>query len=897
MERAKKALTYSLFLLPLVLVFKNFLNISNPLVWGDAPYFYPENLKELFNIPYIWDIRNANFGSPQFLTLWLYTSTFLLGLLHKIFGFNNEIAIRLVFYIPFFICGSLGIFLLLKRFNFSNLAKAFGMLFYILNTYSLVLIDGGQIGVMLSYGLFPLVFVSFLKFLDKNLLKFFSLTFIGHFFIFNTDLRIALILLVFEMIWATFLMKAKKVKNILKMSTIYFLVLGFCSFWILPFLEGLRKSGTVINLEPSNFIRLYHSFYLFQPHFPNNDFGNLNRTPVYFIFIPLLLFLGLLRKSRFILKLAFLFLLFAFLSKGSSSFLGAIYNIFVNNIPLGSAFRDSSKFYIPAMLVASILLANTTDVIKNTFKRYKFLWTGIIYLTLILTIYPALTGNLSGVLGKKPDTSGFYEIFRLIKNENFSIRTLWFSERPPLGFSDWNHPAVSANLLFKERPFASMIDGEYDLFGFLHNKNISDWYELLGIKYIFYPPNTREKSLTNKEWLERRQFEDFASKIPNVKKINLPIDFPVYETVNPIPKIFAQEKILFVVGGDDVYKNLFMLNNFALEKNGLIFLESCKFDPEMIFTLKPESFGLVITKDKNDLYLSYFCRDFISPSDSKIKEWSVNDTGKYLNWKAQLLERGIRNYDYDFNEGIAYSTQEGEKLRFDLKISERQNYYLPIRFLTATQSSGLKVNFAGDEQILKSENGNKLQWELIGPVDLKSGNYELTITNLGGLGAVNTLGLIPESSFENKKNQINEKLKTLTVFDIKQVDQLEEFLKGQLIPADYWQTNPAEYQVRIPKGANWLVFSERYDDSWLLQSHPFSRQPLPFYSMINGYYVGDISYGNLDKIYYTPQRFVNIGLLISLLTFSLLCFGIISHIILRGRFYGSIKKYFRNLKN
>lgn len=897
MERVKQALTYSLFLLPLVLVFKNFFYTPNPLVWGDAPYFYPENLEELFNIPYIWDIRNSNFGSPQFLTLWLYIPTFLMGLLHMIFGFNNEIAIRLVFYIPFFICGSLGIFLLLKRFNFSNLAKAFGMLFYILNTYTLVLIDGGQIGVTLSYGLFPLVFFSFLKFLNKDSLRFFSLTFFTHFLIFNTDLRIGLILLVFEMIWATFLMETKRVRNILKTSAVYFIVLGFCSFWILPFLEGLKKSGTVINLEPSNFIKLYHSFYLFQPHFPNNDFGNLNKTPIYFIFIPIFLFLGLLRKSRFILKLAFLFLLFAFLSKGSSSFLGAIYNVFVNNIPLGSAFRDSSKFYIPAMLVATILLANTTDVIKNNFRRYKFLWIGIIYLTLILTVYPALNGNLSGVLGKKPDTSGFYEIFRLIKDGNSSFRTLWFSERPSLGFSDWNHPAVSANSLFKERPFASMIDGEYDLFGFLHNKNISDWYELLGIKYIFYPPNTREKSSTKKELLERKQFGDFASKIPNVKKINLPIDFPVYETVNPIPKIFAQEKILFVIGGDDVYKNLFEFNNFALEKNGLIFLESCKFDPDRIFTLKPESFGLITTDDKNELYLSYFCRDFISPSDSKIKEWSVNDTGKYLNWKAQFLERGIRNYDYDFNKGIAYSTQEGEKLQFKLKISEGQNYYLAIRFLTATQSGGLKIDFGGNEKVLKSKSSDKLEWGLDGPVNLKSGNYELTITNLGGLGAVNTFGLISESSFVNKKNQINEKLKTLTVFEVKQVDQLEEFLKNQLIPADYWQTNPTEYQVRIPKGANWLVFSERYDDSWFLQSDSFSRQPLPFYSMINGYYIGDIPDGNLDKIYYTPQRLVNIGLLVSLITFSLLCFGIISHIILRGRFYGFIKKYFRNLKN
>lgn len=896
MERAKKVLIYALILLPLALAFKNFFYLSNPLVWGDAPYFYLENLKELFHIPYIWDIRNSNFGSPQFLTLWLYIPTFMLGLLHKIFGLNHEVVIRLVFYLPFLISGILGILLLLTRFKFSGLAKSFGIVLYILNTYSLVLIDGGQIGVMLSYGLFPLVLLSLLKFLDNGSLRNFLITLAGHFMIFNTDLRIALILLMFEIIWWVIFIDKEKIKKIIKVLAVYSIVLGLCSFWIVPFLAGLKQPASGIFLGPSNFIELYHSFYLFQPHFPNNDFGNLSKTPIYFIFIPLVLFLGLLEKNTRTLKLAILFLLFVFLSKGSNPFSGEIYNFFVNNVPLGSAFRDSSKFYIPAILIASILVANTTDFIRSSFKKFKSLWICVIYLTLILTIYPALIGNLSGILGKKPNTQDFTEISQLIRTQNSSFRTLWFNERPSLGYADWNHPSISANLLFQERPFASMIDGDYDLFGFLHAGQISQWYELLGIKYIFYPPYEREKSLSEKELAERKIFENFISKIPKLQKINLQVSFPAYETKNPQPKIFAQEKVLFVVGGEEIYSKFFALINFSLEKAGIVFLESCKFNPETIFKLKTESFGLALTGDKNDLLLPFFCSKLISPSSAQVKQWAVNNSAEYLNWKSQLLERGVRSYDYDFNKGMAYSTKENEQLKFKINVPETQNYYLPVRFLTATESSGLKVKYGNDERVLKSSSAHKLEWAILGPVALKKGGTLITLTNKGGLVALNTLGLIPQDIYDEKKSEIDEKLKTLTVLNTNDNTELERWFSLRSIKADYLQINPVKYQVQVPKGAAWLVFSERFDEGWNLQSDSSNKRPLPFYSIISGFYVGDIPYGYYE-IYFQPQKRVDLGILLSMLVFSGVCFGVILHIISRGKEYEIIKKYIRSFKD
>ena len=896
MAGIKKLTIYILILLPVILALKNFFDISNPLVWGDAPFFYPENLKELFNIPYVWDVRNSNFGSPQLLTLWLYLPTFLLGFLHNIFGFQHEIVIRLIFYFSFLVCGSLGMNSLLKRLNFSELARAFGVLFYILNTYSLVLIDGGQIGVLLSYGLFPLALVTFLRFMEKNSMKNFFLAVTGHLLIFNIDLRIALVLMLFETIWLVLLIEKDKTKGFVKILKIYLTILGLCSFWIIPFLEGIGKTDAGISQDTSNFIGLFNAFYLFQPHFPNNEFGELAKTPIYFIFLPVIFFTGLLKRNKFAVKISLLFLLFVFLAKGSGFFLGEIYSFVVNNMPLGNAFRDSSKFYIPAILTASILLSNSTDFIKENFNRSRLIWMSLIYLAILLTIYPAFAGNLSGVLGRSPDKTDFYKISELIQSEGYAFRTLWFRERPSLGYADWSHPALSANSLFQDRPFASMIDGDYDLFGFLHDGHISDWYELLGIKYIFYPPYERQKTPTKKELAERKIFENFISKIPGLGKINSSLSFPGYETGDPQPRIYIQEKILFLVGGEEIYKKLFAFKNFALEKSGMVFLESCKLNPEVIFKIKPQTFGLVLTDDKNDLLMPFFCDKLFSPNTAIRKEWAINSSTGYLNWKAQLLERGVRNYDYDFGKGMAYSTKENEKLEFKIKIPETKNYYLPVRFLTATGSAGLQVNYGDNREILRSFSAHKLQWSVLGPVFLKKGETKVTLTNKGGLVVLNTLGIIAQDLYEGQQNLVEQKLKNLIVFNPQETGKLGEWFNSERIKVDYELISPVEYKIKLPGKAAWLVFSERFDQDWNLKGDAGLKQPLPFYSIINGFYIGDIPAGNYDLLY-LPQRTVSPGILLSVVVFLGVCFGAILHIISKGKIYEIIKKYIRNIKS
>jgi hypothetical protein len=607
--------------------------------------------------------------------------------------------------------------------------------------------------------------------------------------------------------------------------------------------------------------------------------------------MPFILFLSLLQNNKRTTIIAFLFLLFVFFSKGSSPPLGEVYNFLVRKIPLAGAFRDSSKFYIPAILLGSILIASSVDFIKLKFKSSQKIWLTLICSFLLISIFPALIGNMSGALGTPPSKTD-YNLARQLIKDGGEFRSLWFKEKPSLGFADWSHPPVSANSLFKERPFASMIDGDYDLFGFLHNKNISKWYELLGIKYIFYPPSEREKNLTSKEKLNRKLFEIFISKIPGLEKVNSQISFPVHQTNNPSSKFLAQKNVIFAVGGDQIYQKLFNTKNFKLQQTAVISLETCDFDPEIIFDFKRESYGLLAGEDKSDLYMSFFCDYFVPPDFSQTKEWAINNSNQYLNWKSQLLERGIRNYDYDFKQGLSYSSNPGEKLSFKFKTTPAQKYYLPIRYLTASGSSGIKVDFENSQIILKSKNPNKLEWQLIGPIELSQKNVNITLTNLGGLSVLNTLALIPETVFDKKRANIDEALKNTTLLNENSPSQLENFLTESNLQVNFKQISPVEYEFSLPDQANWLVFSERFDKNWQLDNKFYSsKNPLPFYSMINGYYMSD-SQQKSGKLTYKPQENVKNGITISLATFSLICFVLILLIIMKGRRDDLFKKHY-----
>lgn len=873
MNKIKTLLIILGFALPYLVIYKAFF-FRGPLAFGDAPFFSPENLKELFNQPLLWNFKDTNLGAPQYYIIWLYLPTFIYGLLNHFWGLGNDLLVRLVFYFPATTLGLIGTWVFLGRFTTNTWSKFLGSFLYGFNTYLLMLIDGGQVGVSLAYGLFPLTAASLLNYVHDFSLKNYFGALLLLLAILSADIRIALILLIF-VVFVISVERSCKIEIFVKRLALMGLsVAGLSAYWLVPVItsSGIGDVASLSGLNNGgNFVTLLDSLFLFQPHFPLNQFGKVFPLPFYFSLLlliilgclPLLFKVKDLSQRRRVLLFSLLFLFLAFLAKGGSDPLGEGYSFLMNKLPLGTAFRDSSKFYTPLILTGSVLLTLTVDALRKVFIK-KFFFVSmmlLIYIYLLVLIYPAILGNLSGVLRSSTENKDFQEISQRIGSNRGFTRSLWFEEKPPLGYFSWDKPALSANNLYMERPFASMIEGKYDLFNFLHNPQATNWLRLLGIKYVFFPEDQRKKEWSAQERDERQQFLQFVNTIPGLWKLSWPLSFPAFEITNSMPHLFAQKKAYLVVGGEEIYQHLFQGKNFNLASQGFIFTEEGRVNLNDLMKVEPNSLEIILEKEKIDLTMAALKKLMISPYKAQFNQWGLRGKEDYLIWRYDFLQHGIKISEFDYAQGVAFSTQRGEKITFKINVPQRGDYYLAVRFTSATLQSGMKVTFSDRKYVLNSQNDSRFQWELLGPVALEKGEQNIEFINDGNFVVLNTLALVGQEDFSQAQKLTERLMSRFPVLKINGDDdwpKLANSFNDNYILVPYKMIDPTKYKIDFPANARWLVFSDHFHSDWRING--VSSLNFPFYAMINGLYVVDPG----DNILaFSPQENVKEGIILS----------------------------------
>lgn len=865
-----KAFFFLLFLIPFFLIFKSIF-LGGELSFGDAPYFYPENLKELFYPPFIWDVRYINFGGLQSNTLWLYIPTFLFGFLNHLLGLNSEFLLRAIFIIPSSFLAFFGAWKLFKLFSENIYGRFLCAFFFVFNTYYILLIDGGQVGVALAYGLFPWVILTILNYQKKASLKNFIAATVVLFLITNVDIRIAFISILYVLIFSLlkFQQRAKIIKSLLSLILVVVVTLLLDSFWIYPLIKNLDslENFSQNNID-INLVSILNSLLLYQPHFPVNDFGKIIIPPFYFILLPAVIFSGLLfikKNTKVYLGLCFIFLIFAFLSKGKNIPLGELYGLIDNISYLGIIFRDSSKFLIPTILTVGVLLGLSYELISRTVKRRNSIILFIAtYIFLIALVSPALFGDLSGGLNNPVDKQSFIEIHKNLSLKKSFFRTLWFDERPPLGFSSWDIPGISANNLYLKRPFADMIEGSYDLNGFLNSPQLKEWLNISGVKYLFFPENERKKTLTQKQRQERKLFLNFIDKL-GFKKLDWKTKFPIYKVEGSLPHVFAVDNIFLVSGGDEIYFTL-NKNKIPLQDNPIAFIDDQKSNLDLISKLLLESNAkIVIQGNKNDLVFSLL-RDEMLDLSNFGNNWAKKKFSDYLSLKGELLERGIRNFDYDFGKGVSYSTINNEKINISKKIDKSSENILAIRYLTATESAGIRLRINSDEKTLKSKNSSKFEWTYFNLSNIDEVNLE--IKNQGGISVVNTVLVVSEPTFKKINEKIDKLLSGKEVIYINEGTNFGKLRNNQkIIPLKYRIVNPTEYEVKIPNGRRWIIFTDSFDKGWILENSKCRLPSISTYSFINGFYIAPTceDTSGIWRLYYKSQEDIKVGIFLSLI--------------------------------
>jgi hypothetical protein len=185
--------------------------------------------------------------------------------------------------------------------------------------------------------------------------------------------------------------------------------------------------------------------------------------------------------------------------------------------------------------------------------------------------------------------------------------------------------------------------------------------------------------------------------------------------------------------------------------------------------------------------------------------------------------------------------------------------------MTASDSAGVKISFNGTDQLFKSKNSSEFDWYISQPVHLSIGVKDLAISNIGGLSVINVIALIPENDFNKVGKETSALTSTFATFSVNDNKLVKELSILTPIKIDYTKGFNQGYDFPPTVGVNWIIFNQSYNDLWKLQKGTDLTPSLPFYSMLNGFYL-DPKWTNLHIIF-EGQEYVRWGIYFSVVSY------------------------------
>lgn len=860
---------FFLFLILLAIYWQWFL--PGPRVATDFSQVSEEIIKARFNLPQTWSVfETEGLGEYTVFTMWSWQFNLFYAFFANL-GLPFLLLERFLIIIPFLLFGSISIWKLLSRLNLSDYAKIIATFFYLSNSYILLVIDGGQLSISLSYALFPLCFLALEDAIKgsfkKSILLGFAVFLMGSFdirFIYVFMLLAALRFL-YEFLFLNFRDWKGWFFSWVKIGCISAsIIIGLNFFWLYILYKAPLSSTFYAYLTQTSFeklISLGHALFLLSPHWFKNVFGEVTALKWEFIGIPLLVFLApiLKPKNRHVGFWLLVALISIFLTKGASEPLSKIYPWFYLHVPGFSLFRDSSKFFFLITLSYTVLIGFSVNELWRKIKNYK-LRSGVIITIMIYLVFiirPVWLGWMTGTFSPPFLQKEYSQLNSLILNDKEESNVFWIPTISPLTILNPTHPSLEAARLASKRPFAQANLGSYEKFNFLREASyMGQLFNIANVGYIIYPPLDSRRD--NMKADNVKYYDTFLNQLSNLPWLNRVNDskIPLLKVSQHQDKLFIAPNVWWVIGSDSIYSEATKSGELTLSKNALIFTEESSELGKRLDGL-PQAKIILNHKTSLDLAASFLSKsDLIFPAkwlkhDPDVSGWWKRETSDFIYWKDFLKTKyGINNQDFDLGGGWAIAEGSLElKIQYP-KITKDQ--ILLARVLESTKSG--QINFYQAERLVGQINtkspGDNIRWFEIGGL---IGGSEVTIKTQGEINVVNSLALLPASLWQEYKD----KAKSYE-------GRMADFGKGVLEVSslgNYKQISPTKYMVTIAnlKQPSLLIFSQNFDNNWKLNG----ESPVPVYSLLNGY---SIKENGKYELTFEPQKYVSFGLVISAIT-------------------------------
>lgn len=587
---------------------------------GDSRFFWAENIGQFAALPSTWDsILNTGMGIPSSSTMWI-TSYLNFTAFFSHFGLSWQMITIIFWLIPPIVISFLGSYHLFRH-QFPQ-EKSFALIsgfIYVLNSYFLMLISGGQLGISLAYSLAPYVLLFSFKLFNKpdfrgaliaGLISSFQILF---------DPRFFMISFFGVIIYLSFYLNNKITKKILFFIFNFLVIFLLHFFWLFPLISSkgtgsLSDASTLSSFRFFSFASFENAFALLHPNWPENIFGKVVFFKPEFLIIPLIAYFSLFfiqitkninLYSKRVLIFALIALIGIFLAKGSNPPFGFINEFLYSHFPPMKLFRDTSKFYILISLSYSMLIPYTLYNLSksNKYSRVAKLTTNKkIISSIFLILWVAIISLSSQLIFIKKfipkNIPQDYIVFKdlLVKEEKFS-RTLWIPKLSRYRYLSSLHPSVDAAELLGKNDLNSIKK-------FISKPHIKSYLQDRSIGYIVIPIDTQGDIFSRQSRNERKEFIALMSSVFWLKKDSNFKNLGVYKIENSRDHFWSKNKNMKIEYQQiNQTKYLLNLKNVSLNDQ-LIFSEN--HNPNWVAVIEDNNKKIEISSTKYSQNLNSF---------------------------------------------------------------------------------------------------------------------------------------------------------------------------------------------------------------------------------------------------------------------------------------------------
>lgn len=739
----RKNKLYLLFFLGFVLFVYRHILTFHPIAFGDLIYLYPQNLHRLiYPLTYALSPGADGFGINTIPTLWFYWTFFPFSIFQHVFSIPFNISFPILFSLPFLFFSAFSIFKMGNYIHLSFRAKVLAALFYLLNSYILMVVDGGQIGVAYAYSFFPFSLYLIIKALRHVTFENFLLAVLTFSILVFLDLRVALLAMIVVLLFVIYNLSElfgviRRVLLFLLPSIILFVLIH--SFWILPIYlypaslnQFSQSSGDFAQLS---FLTILNSLLLFQPHYPINDFGNLQMVSLPFAFIVILIFTHLLfRNNRKVYFFDFCALIAIFLTKGIQYPFGFVNEFLFNNIIGFSLFRDPSKFMIITALCYSLLLGVSYDTIRAKISKAGHLFFGLVCVLLLIALFPLLQRSSAGLLTTNSYNPLWEKLMQKTIQEESFFRRIWVPDRPVFGFSDNEHPGLIAKNMSETPLFHFLNNDSYDRFHFIYNPLTASYFDTLGIGEIVVDKNRNDYKLSEDVYV--RSLNNYLNRQLWLEKVEDNSVYSKYKNEGSLGRVYFAKDMYLIEGGFERMYDLFAIDSDFIKKGIYTFP---KPGENLVQYSNYKNVVTIRTESEFDLSLENYLQTNFNALQPIQNKWG--EINNLESWHLLLKEKSIKSWDIETEnqfQKIYHSNISGEMLVFKTKDVGSTIYF---KLFSNSQGGEVQIRVANQDLTFNTDKSiDSFEW-----IEIPFGDT-IEIKNVKGFNAVGDFFVVHDKS-------------------------------------------------------------------------------------------------------------------------------------------------------